>query len=467
MVLTDRQRADLHAGIYEYLRHQQGDAFQDAADAFARADPIAATDYAAAGKNNGGIITPLLEKKWTAIPRLQKKVLELEREATHNAKIHAHRSSFGLGNGTTVNSVDGGGRRMLPRLPASNTLRGHSMGVTCVCIHPVYTMVVSGSEDGTIKIWDHESGEYIRTLKGHTNTVHDVAFTPSGTHLASCSADLSIKLWDFTSQYNCLRTLRGHDHTISSIKFLPLINTESLRPSPEQSNSSGTGVTSIVAQSKQLLSASRDQTVKVWCVESGFCDATLTDHSDWVRCLAVQASSSVASDTAETPRWASAGNDQIIRVYQQEGSNSLPLATLRGHEHVIEALSFLCEQTTGGKISTKSSSSSNGANSRDYLASGGRDRTVRLWNLMDESCLAVFSAHENWVRAVLIHPSGQYIVSASDDKSIRVFDIKAQRCLRSLEHAHDHFVTSVHMHATLPILVSGSVDQTVRCWQLD
>lgn len=467
MVLTDRQRADLHAGIYEYLRHQQGDAFQDAADAFAKADPIAASD-GASNKNNGGIITPLLEKKWTAIPRLQKKVLELERQATHNAKIHAHRSSLGLSNGPTGTPGDGiGGRRMLPRLPASNTLRGHSMGVTCVCVHPVFTMVVSGSEDGTIKIWDHESGEYIRTLKGHTNTVHNVSFTPSGTHLASCSADLSIKIWDFTSQYNCLRTLRGHDHTISAIRFLPLINTESLRASPEQSNPSGTGVTSLVAQSKQLLSASRDQTVKIWDLETGFCDATLTDHSDWVRCLAVQASEPTASDTDETPRWASAGNDQVIRVYQQEGNKCLPMATLRGHEHVIEALAFLCESTSGGKLSTKSSSSTGGINPRDYLASGGRDRTVRLWNLIDESCMAVFSAHENWVRAVVIHPSGQYIVSAADDKSIRVFDIKAERCLRSLEHAHDHFVTAIDMHATLPILVSGSVDQTIKCWQLD
>mmetsp|Transcript_4003 Transcript_4003/g.8169 ORF Transcript_4003/g.8169 Transcript_4003/m.8169 type:complete len:471 (+) Transcript_4003:401-1813(+) len=470
MVLTDRQRADLHAGIYEYLRHQKGDAFQDAADAFARADPIAVTDAQGSSKsNNGGIITPLLEKKWTAIPRLQKKVLELERQATHNAKIHAHRSSLGLSNGPSASGADGGGgRRMLPRLPASNTLRGHSMGVTCVCVHPVYTMVVSGSEDGTIKIWDHESGEYIRTLKGHTNTVHDVSFTPSGTHLASCSADLSIKLWDFTSQYNCLRTLRGHDHTISAVKFLPLVNTESLRASPEQPSASGTGVTSLVAQSKQLLSASRDQSVKVWDVETGFCDSTLSEHTDWVRCLAVQASDPAASETNDTPRWASAGNDQVIRVYQQDNNNSLPVATLRGHEHVIEALAFISEQTTGGKMGMKSASSNGGGmNPRDYLASGGRDRTVRLWSLMDESCLATFSAHENWVRAVLIHPSGQYIVSAADDKSIRVFDIKAQRCLRSLEQAHDHFVSAIDMHSTLPILVSGSVDQTVKCWQLD
>ena len=327
-----------------------------------------------------------------------------------------------------------------------------------------------------MQIWDHESGEYVRTLKGHTNTVHDVCFTPSGTHMASCSADLSIKLWDFTVQYNCLRTLRGHDHTISAIRFLPLLNTENLKSAENTANTS-TGLTSVVAQSKQLLSASRDQTVKVWDIETGFCDSTITEHSDWVRCLATQASMPTVTDGGEQPRWASAGNDQVIRVYQQDGNNSLPVATLRGHEHVIEALAFLSEPTGGsgaksfgtqnGGINSSKTNGSSSVSARDYLASGSRDRAVRLWSLVDGSCLSVFSAHENWVRAVLLHPSGQYIISAADDKSIRVFDIKAQRCLRSLEHAHDHFVTSIDIHPTLPILVSGSVDQTIRCWQLD
>ena len=46
-------------------------------------------------------------------------------------------------------------------------------------------------------------------------------------------------------------------------------------------------------------------------------------------------------------------------------------------------------------------------------------------------CLAVHTAHENWVRGVLLHASGKFIVSCSDDKSIRVYDIKV-RCLLRL-----------------------------------
>ena len=136
MVLTERQQKDLHAGIYEYLLSQEGESWQAAATAFQRASntPIDKTSAP----------TPLLEKKWTAIPRLQKKVLELERAASQHQRIHAHRTGSTTDGGTT--------RRMLPRLPCAHTLQGHSAVVTTVQVHPVFTVVVSGSEDGTIKV---------------------------------------------------------------------------------------------------------------------------------------------------------------------------------------------------------------------------------------------------------------------------------------------------------------------------
>lgn len=138
MVLTDRQRSDLHAGIYEYLLSREGEAFQRAAEALAEGDPESCNKKPDSGK------APLLEKKWTAIPRLQKKVLELERSAAQSAKIHAHR--------TGTEDASGGTRRMLPRMPCTHTLQGHAGVVTCVKVHPVFTVAASGSEDGTIKV---------------------------------------------------------------------------------------------------------------------------------------------------------------------------------------------------------------------------------------------------------------------------------------------------------------------------
>lgn len=255
-------------------------------------------------------------------------------------------------------------------------------------------------------MWDHESGDYVRTLKGHTNTVNSLDFTPSGSHLASCSTDLSIKLWDFTT-YACIRTLRGHDHTISCIRFLPILS---------QNNSSGAtkqeqqcGVSAELAGCQHLVSASRDKTVKFWDVETGFCDHTISDHFDWVRCIAVR--------PHDGGLFCSAGNDTVIYVY--DSSSRTKVAELRGHEHVIESIAFVTEE-----VGSKKKDAKHLETVRDYLASGGRDRTVRLWKISTVECLAVFKQHENWVRSVLIHPSGNYVISAGDDRSIRVYDIK-------------------------------------------
>jgi len=214
----------------------------------------------------------------------------------------------------------------------------------------------------------------------------------------------------------------------------------------------GTGVDSAKAGAQKLLSASRDSSVKMWDVETGFCDHTFSDHNDWVRCLAVRQSDGAL--------WASSGNDQTINVY--DSATKQKVVELRGHEHVVESLAFICEEP----LKSPGRPNKHTETVRDYLASGSRDRTVRLWKISEASCIATFKAHENWVRSVVIHPSGNYVLSSSDDKSIRVFDIKNTRCLRTLEDAHNHFVTSLAMHHTLPILVSGSVDQTLRCWQL-
>ncbi len=289
----------------------------------------------------------------------------------------------------------------------------------------------------------------MKTLKGHTNSVNSLAFTPTGNYLASSSSDLSIKIWEFAT-HACVRTLRGHDHTVSSILFIPA---QHIIPSGEDN----VNMDVAAAQTKQLLSASRDRTVKLWDMETGFCDHTFTDHSDWVRTLAIR--------NHDGGLWASSGSDQIIFVY--ETATRKKICELRGHEHVVEDLSFVVEEAFPKAAVSQSTDARHKETVRDYLASGSRDRTVRLWSISTVSCIAVFNAHENWVKGVLIHPSGNYVVSCGDDRTIRVFDIKAERCLRTLENAHDHFITSIDMHHTLPIMVSGGIDPVLKTWVLD
>lgn len=99
----------------------------------------------------------------------------------------------------------------------------------------------------------------------------------------------------------------------------------------------------------------------------------------------------------------------------------------------------------------------------------------------------MYFADDNWVRALVFHPSGKFLLSASDDKTIRTWDLLTGRCIKTLE-AHDHFVTclawgkapgpgavvangtgtngtaSAAVVYPVNVIATGSVDQTIRVW---
>ena len=88
----------------------------------------------------------------------------------------------------------------------THTLTGHSDGVKSVLICPDGQTLISGGEDGTIKLWQLQTGELIRTLTGHTYGVKSLAICPDGQTLVSGGGDGTIKLWKLPTA-ELIRTL--------------------------------------------------------------------------------------------------------------------------------------------------------------------------------------------------------------------------------------------------------------------
>ncbi|KAF2860685.1 dynein regulator [Piedraia hortae CBS 480.64] len=343
----------------------------------------------------------------------------------------------------------------IPRSPAKHTLSGHRQPVTSVAFHPTFSSLASGSEDCSIKVWDYELGELERTLKSHTKAVLDVDFGgPRGnTLLASCSSDLTIKLWDPADEYKNVRTLPGHDHSVSCVRFIP------------------SGAAGAPLSGNLLASASRDKTIRVWDVTTGYCLRTLRGHGEWVRSLA----------PSPDGRWLlSTSSDQTARTWDlsQPDAHAQKLVFV-GHEHVIECCAFAPATSythlsviAGLKKPPPTSSSA------EYLATGGRDKLIKLFSA-NGVCIKTLTGHDNWVRALVFHPSGQFLLSASDDKTIRCWDLAQEgKCVRVISAA-DHFVTSLrwapsthHDEASGPreqtrcVVACGSVDLIVRVFAL-
>jgi WD40 repeat protein len=80
-----------------------------------------------------------------------------------------------------------------------HTLVGHQDSVLACTISPDSRFVVSGSADGTLKIWDASTGAERATLRGHEGPVSDCAITSDGRSIVSVSGDCKLKVWDLES----------------------------------------------------------------------------------------------------------------------------------------------------------------------------------------------------------------------------------------------------------------------------
>lgn len=205
-----------------------------------------------------------------------------------------------------------------------------------------------------------------------------------------------------------LRTLEGHSGSVVGVAVTP--------------------------DGRRAISASGDNTLKVWDLETARALRTLEGHSGYV------------SGVAVTPdgRWAvSASADHTLKVWDLETARVL--RTLKGHSNRIRGVAV----TPDGRRALSASD----------------DKTLKVWNLESGQAVRTLQAHSDVVLHVAVTPDGQRAVSASEDKTLKVWDLESGDTLRTLE-GHSFGVTAVTVTADGRRAVSGSYDNTLNVWDL-
>lgn len=139
------------------------------------------------------------------------------------------------------------------------TLKGHSNYVFCCNFNPQSNLIVSGSFDESVRIWDVRTGKCLKTLPAHSDPVSAVHFNRDGSLIVSSSYDGLCRIWD-TASGQCLKTLIDDDNPpVSFVKFSP--------------------------NGKYILAATLDNTLKLWDYAKGKCLKTYSGHKNEKYCI--------------------------------------------------------------------------------------------------------------------------------------------------------------------------------------
>ncbi|XP_025831546.1 striatin-3 isoform X1 [Agrilus planipennis] len=318
---------------------------------------------------------------------------------------------------------------------AKYTLRSHFDGVRALAFHPNEPVLVTASEDHTLKLWNLQKTvpakksasldvEPLYTFRSHNGPVLCLVISGTGEHCYSGGIDGNIHCWNIPNSnidpYDLFQpdvlsaTLKGHDDAVWGLSFL---------------------------HSRQhLLSCAADGTVKLW---SPFSKVpllnTFTSEQDGVP-------SSIDFINDEINRIVAAYNSSHCIIFDTETTK--PVLRLESGQDSVGNINkqinrVVCHPTLPLTITAH------------------EDRHIRFWDNNTGKMVHSMVAHLDAVTCLAVDPNGLYLLSGSHDCSIRLWHLDNKTCVQEIT-AHrkkfDESILDVAFHPGRPFIASAGAD---------
>ena len=250
----------------------------------------------------------------------------------------------------------------------------------------------------------------------HAGSIYCLDFSPSDKLIVTGSNDKTIKIF----------VVPGFNENMKEVLELAILDQKGTIRSvlfpPTENNVFFSG-------------GSCDNNINMWDTESGKKINSLIGHKECINSLKFS-----VDENSSVKLLGSCGNNNIICFHDYRTNNPVKKIEIINHGEIND-ISF----------------------TNDYVCSVHNDGYITLYSTIKESVVREIKASDKEIRAVNISKDGKFLMTASLDKKISIFDINDDlKLVKYLEH--DDRAVNCKWHPDKPIISSSSADNTVRIW---
>lgn len=284
-------------------------------------------------------------------------------------------------------------------------MQGHKKFITSLAWEPAHVELpsrrfVSGSKDGTIKVWEASTKRCLFTMSSHTAAVTAVKWGGDGL-IYSAARDCTINVWA-AADGRMVRSLKGHGHWVNT------------------------------------MSLSTD-----YALRTGAFDHTGKAPSDIEQAKQAALERYQAARGGLPERLATGSDDYTLFLWDPNNSKQ-PIARMTGHMQLINQVSF----SPDGR----------------WILSASFDKSVKLWDGVKGTFVATFRSHVGPVYQVAWSADSRLFVSGSKDSTIKLWEVRSKKVLVDLP-GHADEVFSVDWSPDGSTVASGGKDKVLKLWR--